>query len=242
MLVLASDESMNLISQNMKPLGFEIIRYRHVLKAMDNIDEVDPSGIIISAKDFPRHWKVLVSFVRYERLKEQCPIIILKENDFPLEEASKAFFIGVSGIVAEDMSRPSEVDRLQSILGRYMQLEDKRRAKRYRVESWVPIGFCITNPGTRAINTATVKTISSTGISFDPDDLRQVENLLEEEEIPECSLKIGKDIITPICRVIRKEPSFSMEFIFLSGEEQIMLENFLETIPIQEAKAMQVSS
>jgi hypothetical protein len=74
-----------------KPLGFELIRYHHVLKAMDNIDETDPSGIIISARDFPRHWKTMVQFVRSERPKDACPIIILKGENFPLEETSKAF-------------------------------------------------------------------------------------------------------------------------------------------------------
>jgi hypothetical protein len=239
MLILASDETMSTISQNMRPLGFDIIRYRHVLKAMDNIDEIDPAGIIISAKDFPRHWKVIVQFIRYERSKEACPIIILKEKDFPLEEASKAFHIGVSGIVAEDLTSSNEVSRLQSILGRYIHLEDKRRAKRYHTEPWMPLGFCMTNPVSRSLITTTVKTISSSGISFDPDDSAQIENLLEEQEASECSLKIGDDIISPICRIIRKEPSMSTEFIFLSGEEQIMLDNFLETIPIQEVKAKQ---
>jgi hypothetical protein len=64
LLVLGSDETGNLISSYVEPLGFNLIRYRHVIKAMDNVDEIDPTGIIISARDFPRHWKVLVQIGR----------------------------------------------------------------------------------------------------------------------------------------------------------------------------------
>ena len=64
LLVLSSDETYNHISHFVKPLGFELIRYNHILKAMDNIDEIEPAAIIISARDFPRHWKIMVQFVR----------------------------------------------------------------------------------------------------------------------------------------------------------------------------------
>ncbi|MDR2501198.1 MAG: PilZ domain-containing protein [Treponema sp.] len=239
MLALASDESLSIISQNIKPLGFDLIRYRHILKAMDNIDEVDPDGIIISAQDFPRHWKILVQFVRSERPKEICPIILLNGATFSQEEAVKAFYLGVSGIIAENMRHCSEVDRLQSILERYIRLEDKRRSRRYHVEDWPGIGFCMINPLNKVLLTAAVKTISSSGISFTLDHAELAENILVEEEIAECSLRAGNDILSPICQVIRKEPVMSMEFIFLSGPEQIMLEDFLENIPCQAAKEKQ---
>src|SRR5215510_14896558 len=97
LLVLGSDSTYNHISLCVRPLGFELIRYYHVLKPMDNIDEIDPHGFIISAVDFPRHWKSMVQFIRNERPKETCPIIILKGNNFPVDDISKASFLGVSG-------------------------------------------------------------------------------------------------------------------------------------------------
>jgi hypothetical protein len=239
MLILGSDEIPGLISANIKPLGFELIRYRHVLKAMDNLDEIDPSCIILSADDFPRHWNVLVQFVRYERSKEQCPIILLKEDDFSLEEASKAFFTGVSGIVSGDLNRSGVMDQLQSILERYLEIPDKRKARRYHAEPWTRFGFCMAHPVGKTIVTAAVKTLSSSGISLEPDNPSLTATLTEGTELRECSLRVGDDIISPICRLIRKQPDMSMEFIFLDKIEQIILDNYLESIPLQEAKSHQ---
>jgi hypothetical protein len=236
MLILASDKIPGLISANLRPMDFDLIQYRHVLKAMDNLDEIDPACIIISTDDFPRHWKALVQFVRCERSKERCPIILLKETDFSQEEASKAFFIGTSSIIAGDLSRSPVMDRLQGILERYLDILDKRKARRYRAGAWTRFGFYLAHPVSKVIITTTVKTLSSTGISLEPDNPGLTEDLAKGVELHECSLRVGNDIISPICRLLRKKPDMAMEFIFLSKVEQIILDNYLESIPLQEAK------
>jgi hypothetical protein len=242
MLILASDEIPGLISANIRPLGFDLIQYRHVLKAMDNLDEIDPAGIIISADDFPRHWKALVQFVRCERSKEQCPIILLKETDFSLEEASKAFFIGISSIITGSLSRSTVMDRLQNILERYMDIPDKRKARRYRAGAWTRFGFYMAHPVNKVIITTVVKTLSSIGISLEPDNPNLTANLPKGAELHECSLRVGDDIISPICRLIRTHPDMSMEFIFLSKMEQIILDKYLESIPLQVLKTRRYQS
>jgi hypothetical protein len=239
LLILGSDDILNLIAQNIEPLGFDLIRYQHVLKAMDNIEEIAPSTIIISARDFPRHWKTLVQFVRYNHPKVECPIIILKGPNFSLEDASKAFFLGVSGIVSEDLTRPSEVDQLQRLLSRYIQLEEKRSANRFHIEDSNQVGICMVNPVRRTLITGQVKTISASGISLQPDDALSLDALEENMELSECSLRVGEDFITPICRVVRTKPDMSMEFIFLPDVDRILLDNYLEALPLQELKAKQ---
>ncbi|MFP3043178.1 PilZ domain-containing protein [Treponema primitia] len=236
LVILGSDEILNLISQNIKPLGFDLIRYQYVLKAMDNIEEIEPSTIIISAKDFPRHWKVLVQFVRYAHSKAECPIIILKGPNFTMEEASKAFYMGVSGIVSEDLTKPSEVDQLQRLLSRYLQLEEKRRNNRYHIDDPKEMGICVVNPVNKGLIPGEVKTISSTGISFLPESTANLDTLEENMELAECSLRIGEDFITPICRVVRTSPDMSLEFIFLPDVDRILLDNYLEALPLQARK------
>jgi hypothetical protein len=239
LVILGSDDILNLISQNIKPLGFDLIRYQYVLKAMDNIEEIEPSTIIISAKDFPRHWKIRVQFVRYTHSKSECPIILLKGPNFSLEDASKAFYLGVSGIVSEDLTRPSEVDQLQRLLSRYLQLEEKRKTNRYHVEGSREAGVCVVNPVNRALLNGQVKTLSASGISFDPDGTFGLDLLEENIELSECSLRIGEDFITPICRVVRTDPDISLEFIFLYDVDRILLDNYLEALPLQELKTKQ---
>jgi hypothetical protein len=238
LVILGSDEILSLITQNIEPLGFDLIRYQQVLKAMDNIEEIAPSTIIISAKDFPRHWKALVQFVRYNHPKVECPIIILKGPNFSLEDASKAFFLGVSGIVSEDLTRPSEVDQLQRLLSRYVQLEEKRSAKRFHIEDSGQVGVCVVNPVNRSMITGQAISLSASGISFRPDEALVLDTLKENMELSECSLRIGEDFITPICRVVRTKPDMSMEFMFLPDVDRILLDNYLEALPLQErAKA-----
>jgi hypothetical protein len=236
LLVLGSDNSYDFISQYIKPLGFELIRYRHVLKAMDNIDEINPMAIVVSARDFPRHWKILVQFIRSERNKETCPIIILKGENFPLEETSKAFFLGVSGLVNEDLGDSIEMDRLQKILSRYIPVEERRQFHRIYIEPWHRIGFLISSPKDKMIITGEVKTISLSGISFSPSNVSMMKDIALNDTLNECSLRAGDDIFSPICRLARTGRIVSFEFIFFPAGEQKKLEQYLDALPIRELK------
>jgi hypothetical protein len=239
LLVLDGDDTYDLISLYVKPLGFELIRYRHPLKAMDNIDEVDPAAIILSARDFPRHWKALVQFVRGERTKEACPIILLKGENLLLEETSKAFFLGVNGIVEEALDTASEIDRLQSILGRYVPIEEKRKSRRYHAEGWNRFGFLISSPKDGVIITGEVKTISGTGLSFYPDHLSLMNAIVLNQELSECSLRAGDAILSPVCRLVRTGRILSFEFVSFPEDEQAALEIYLEGLPLQELRSKQ---
>jgi hypothetical protein len=240
LLIIGADEILSLISENIIPLGFDIIRYQDVLKAMDSIEEIDPAAIIISARDFPRHWKTLVQFVRSNHPKAECPIIILTGPGFSVEDATKAFYLGVSGIVSCDLSRPSEMDQLQRLLHRYLLLAEKRRTGRFHVTPSREVGFCAVNPVIKSLISGRVQTISASGISFVPNGAAPLYHLEGNMELSECSLRIGNDFITPICRVVRAGADMSLEFIFLSGLDRILLDNYLEALPLQERRDRQI--
>jgi hypothetical protein len=231
LLVVGSDDTYDLISLYIKPLGFELIRYRHVIKAMDNVDEVDPTGIIISANDFPRHWKAMVQFVRAERPKEACPIIVLKGQDFPLEESSQAFFVGVSGLVDETLNT-TDLERLQTIISRYIPVEDRRKARRFFVEDRKSFGFLVANPVDKTLIPGDIKTISFTGFSFLPVYSVMMKDFTLFMEIPEGSLRVGDRILSPICRLVRTGRIVAMEFVSFPPEEWEFLKKYLEEFPV----------
>jgi len=238
LLVLGSDDTHNLISLYVRPLGFELIRYRHVLKAMDNIDEVDPQAIIISARDFPRHWKTMVQFVRSERSKDACPIIILKGENFSVEEASKASFLGVSGMVPETLGNSDEISRLQGILGRYTPLDEKRHTRRFYAEFEASFGFVFARPGDNVLATGKLKNISPGGLSFMPDNSSLLKDISLNTELEECSLRAGDSIYSPVCRLIRTGRIVSMEFISFPDGEWESLTSFMEKLPLQELQSI----
>jgi hypothetical protein len=232
LLVLGSDDSFGAISKSVRPLGFELVRYRHVLKAMDNVDEINPTAIIVSARDFPRHWKVLVHFIRCERPKESCPIIILKGVNFDNEETCKAFFLGVNGLVDETLDNPVEVDRLQNILSRYIPVHEKRKHLRFYVEAWHRIAFLFAVPGSNIIVTGDIKTISTGGLSFFPANASLVKDIEPNTELTECSLRIGDAILSPVCRLVCTGRTISMKFVSLTNKEKRILEQYLDDLPL----------
>jgi hypothetical protein len=232
LLVLDSDYNYNLISLCLKPLGFEIIRYFQVQKAMDNIDEIDPRAIIISARDFPRQWKTMVQFVRIERSKETCPIIILTGENFTLEEKSKASFLGVSGTIGDALDNPVEIGRLHGILSRYLPVEEKRTSRRYHVEPYNKFGFLFTHPLDNVIVTGDIKDISTGGLSFQLDNSNLMKNISLNFKLNECSLRTGDVIISPVCRLARTGRIISMEFLSFDPDEQQILDKYLENLPI----------
>jgi hypothetical protein len=231
LLVVGSDDTCDLISLYIKPLGFELIRYRHVIKAMDNVDEVEPAGIIISANDFPRHWKAMVQFVRAERPKEACPIIVLKGQDFPLEESSQAFFIGVSGLVDEALGN-ADLERLQTIISRYIPVEDRRRARRFFVEDRKSFCFLTSNPLDKTLIPGDIKTISFTGFSFLPVYSALMKDITLFMELPDCSLRVGDRILSPVCRLVRTGRIVALEFVSFPSGEQEYLKRYLEEFSV----------
>ncbi|MCL2831675.1 MAG: PilZ domain-containing protein [Treponema sp.] len=234
LLVLSSDETLEIITRYVKPLGFEIIRYSNVLKAMDNVDEADPSGIIISARDFPRHWKTMVQFVRAERPKSACPIVILKGENFTVEESSQASFLGVSAIVTENLENPQEIGRIQEILCRYLPTDEKRRSRRYIVQPWQRVKMVFALPADLVLVTGELKTISTGGVSLLPDHSKVLVKTMINEVFNDCSLRVGDSILNPKCRLVRSGRIISMEFLSFPENEVQVLNDYLINSPLKE--------
>ena len=211
-------------------MGFELIHYSHVLKALDNIDEIKPDAIIVSAKDFPRHWKVLVQFVRSIFAKENCPIILLTGHIFPEEEKSKASYLGVSCQINESLGDREEFDRLQNVLSRHKQTDERRMFFRLVVAPWHRFGFIFVNPADRVCVPGDLITISTGGISFKPAESCLVNNLSVDMELDECSLRVGSEIYSVICRIVRLGKTISMQFFSLPDEGKEVLNTYLNDI------------
>jgi hypothetical protein len=236
LLVLGSDDNYEVVSGSVQALGFEVIRYRHVLKAMDNIDEVDPSAIIISARDFPRHWKILVQFVRNERSKEACPIIILKGTNFNTEETSKALFLGVNGIVSDTLANREDTDRLKNILGRSSPSHEEQKHRNFPVEPWHRIGFLVADFSGKSIVAANVKSISAVGLSFSPVPSLPPKAVKVDRELRECSLRTGDAILSPVCRITGMGKNITLEFVSFPANERQILNQYLEEFQTQESR------
>jgi len=231
LLVFAADDNCNIISRSVSQLGFEMIRYRQVLKAMDNIDEINPSAIVVSARDFPRHWKFLVQFVRTERANETCPIVILKGGNFSAEETTSAYFLGVSGVIDDSLNSPAEIDRLQNILS-LTPLPEKRKHLRFHIEPWHRASILTVNRREKTLVTGDIENISAGGFAFYPVNSPPVGDASLNCQFNECSLRLGDSIISPVCRLVRAGEKSAMEFVSFPEGEQRLFEQFLHQLAL----------
>jgi hypothetical protein len=227
MLVMASDKVADLSSYYLRPLGFDIIRYRNPVKAMDNVDEVEPDAIIVSAEDFPRHWKPFIQMIRMNHPKEKCIFLLLKGDRFPFDEAAKAVFLGVNGVVHENLKDKAELSRFQQVLKRYLALDDMRAAERFVPSIYDRLDFTFAHPETFAIVTGKIESISTRGISFRPDSHESVDGLTPGMDLPDCSIRIGEDIRSFACKLSRNGPVIALEFSGASEADRELISRYL---------------
>jgi hypothetical protein len=234
LLVFVSDETYELFVKNLRPLGFELIRYRHILKAMDNIDEIDPNGIIISASDFPRHWKTMIQFVKADPSRKSIPVIIMRGASLPVEETSKALSLEVSGIVSSKLGA-NEIDRIQNILGKVTPVEEKRRNKRFIPSEWTRLAFLFIHPDTGQIITGRLLSVSYTILIFLPDRPSFTHDIRPQSCLSECSLLAGDEILSPSCLVVRNNESITLEITGYREEAGAdTLSAYLDQLPLEE--------
>jgi hypothetical protein len=238
LLLIESDRIADIARFYLKPLGFEVIRYRNPVKAIDNLEELDPDAVVMSARDFPRHWKAMASAIRYDRDKNDCIIIILKGEGFPLEEAAKAAELGVNGVVKDELDDRREQGRFQNILKRYVVVDEDRAADRIVPSAWDRLGFMFAHPRSLAPITGRLEAISSTGLSFVPDSAAIASDLVAGDLIEDCSMRIGPDIIDLACRVVHANRVLGLEFDRLADDDRSRLEDYLASCSEREMRAI----
>ncbi len=238
LLLVDDDRVADIARFYLRPLGFEAIRYRSPVKAIDNLEEILPDAVIVSAKDFPRHWKILASVIRAKRGKDDCVIIVLKGELFPFEEAAKAASLGVNGVVRDALDDRKEQAQFQRLLKRYVVVDESRVADRVAPEPWDRLDFMFAHPRTFAPVAGRLETVSATGFSFAPDSPALVSDLEPGMEIEDCSLRAGDRILSLSCRIVRVDRVLGLTISTMGVEERRYYEDYLAACPEREMRAL----
>ncbi len=116
-LIVADDErAIANISEVLKIAGYDTIIYRWMLKALDNIEEIAPHLIVVSTRDYPRHWKTLAQY-SCAGFGDYIPEMILyADESFPEDELKKAEQLHVRGIFYS--VEVEGLDKLREILAK----------------------------------------------------------------------------------------------------------------------------
>ena len=94
--------------------GFSTICYSWLIKAMDNIEEINPEIIFVNAIDYPRHWKVLIQNAKQvSKNLKHCIVRIPDELD---DDEQKKLEILKVICVKTDFTQTQEANQILKIL------------------------------------------------------------------------------------------------------------------------------
>ena len=221
------------LSYHLLPLSFQIEHESDSSRLFDLLKN-DYDLIVFDIQDFPRHWKPIVKLLREDKSKEQAIIILINASKFPFEEAAKAIYLGVNGIIEYDADNKREIYRMMEIFKRYRSVKENRRFMRIIPEPDEVFQILCTNPHTQKIITGNVVDISIQGLMFHPLEPEMIHGLEEGDTVPHCSLQIGDHVITLECRLTRVGGSVGMEFTYFNEDAHHRLFTYLMERPFRQ--------
>lgn len=227
MLISELADSKEKLNKFLGENNFELIHYRSPVKALDNIEEVTPDAVIINALDFPRHWKVITQYIRWDTTKGKIIIILLSDKKFVENDADKAVTAGVQGIIQMEHANFADiVPELKNIFSRYGYGNKGNSEKDFSKQ----VTFLFTNPLNEVIITGTVKNITPHEILFLPDMPANTAELNENTILEQCSLKIKNKIIVPTCKIKSNKSLLNLEFVDLNKQDSEEITYFINTV------------
>lgn len=228
LLVMLDEQYKKNISFHLKPLWFEIIHYDHPIKALDNIDEVEPDIILFNALDFPRHWKPYLNMLRIKKSRNESIFILIAAHDMDIDEASKAVHLGVNGIMPSRKELRQDVYQLTEICKRYVTLDDGRNAHRHVPGEVDNINMLFTDPETFQIISGQVLDISITGVSFKPEIQHLTDKFKNNDTIKNCSIRLGSNVVTADSIVRRNNGILGLEFSNFKKNGEDLLKRYID--------------
>ena len=242
-LLLAEDDGIARLARfYLRSLGFEVLRYRNPLKAIDNLEEIEPDALVVSARDFPRHWKTIAQAVRSERGKDSCVIVVLKGELFGFDEAAKAVHLGVNGVVRDDLSDRKEQAQFQRLLKRYVRVEEAHVPDRVAPSAWDRLDFIFAHPVTLAPIAGRLDTINIEELEFTPENPGSIADLEIGRPLEDCSLRVGDRILSISCAVLKADRTMILRISSIDEVDRDYLRDYLAACPEREALALTNSS
>ncbi len=237
LLVALKDDFKNLLNYHLKPVGFEIVHYRDPVKALNNLDELNPDLILFHFGDFPRHWKPLLKLLRASKSKEEVVFILITPKKLDLDEAAKATHLGVNGFVSENLKDKQEVYRLEDLFKRYKSISDKRKFHRFVPTEYDRLEMLFTHPKKALLIFGRIKELSIQGASFLPNNPSLIEDINVGDEIPHCSLRVDDAIVHINCKVTRNKGELGFQFKSFEAGGHHKLFQYIQQRPERELKS-----
>ena len=95
LLISDRSEIIDFVTPLLKAKSFDLIHYRWIIKALDNIEEIQPDVIVLSAMEYPRHWKTLAGFVQSGIGGNDVKMYLYDTEPLSKEDRDKACDLGI---------------------------------------------------------------------------------------------------------------------------------------------------
>ncbi len=230
MLVSDSAQLKPIIQESFAHHSADVIHYDNPIKAMDNLEEIEPDVVLFGATDFPRHWKPFVAYLRNTFTRRETVFVLLISESFDTTEAEKAEHLQVNAVITDAGNDSQTIQRIRGIATRYYQKLDIRSAARYIPSSSDEIRFLFTNPYTFRIVPGDVIDISSGGLQFKPERSTETENLDSYGIITAAALRVGESVLPVKLKTVRVTDSIAFEFLDLSLDSEQTIGNYLSEL------------
>jgi DNA-binding response OmpR family regulator len=205
----------------------DVIHYDNPIKAMDNLEEIQPEIVLFAATDFPRHWKPFVMYLRNTFNRHETVFVLLINDGFSEEEAEKAEHLQVNAVLDEDLTSSQTLERVRAIITRYHQNIDIRRNIRYLPGRNDGISCVFTNPYTFRFVYPSVVDISAGGLRLRPERDDVLKEIDPHTILAMVSLQLGETILSVRLRIIRVTETIACEFMDLSVDTEKLITDFI---------------
>jgi CheY-like chemotaxis protein len=185
--------------------GYETFAYSILLKALDNIEEIRPDIVVLSAADFPRHWKLFVRYLRSPLFQPIPSILLLTDKKFDDEEQQKADVLGVHKIVADaNLSQYTTIGSLLQDTAEKVEATPMPLGPRTPRKLSDRVQCSFTDPKTGALVTGTVTSCGKNTFTFVPDAI-SIAGFAAGDSIRSCLLTIDGFRQSAVLQVIGVE-------------------------------------
>ena len=224
LIISDANDIINEFTEYYKSQNYDVIVYRWLMKALDNIEEIDPDLIFVNATEYPRHWKILSQYVK--GIDKNPKIVLFSSLPLSNEDREKAECLQIDSIVNStedleevctitDICQDSEVnspeneniieqDQTDSKINQEDEQIEKVLEQPTLPETKV-CKFLFSNPENFVLITGKVESFNVSKLIFLPDNPEDTENLLVDTIIKKCTLKVENQINTVDVKVIKND-------------------------------------
>ena len=209
LIISGSQDEYKSIKDILEEKDYGVVQYTNFMKAYDNLEEINPDVIVVSAQDYPRHWKIIASAANF-RFSKHVKVILLINQDFSEKQEAEALSVCMFSYNSEEsFNKPLFVEALNATgeehvaaakinYDEYFDEEDfpaptveeilSRSGDEY-ISTGSKCNFVYMNPSVMSIITGKVISFVYPEICFLPDRKEGFQSIYIGQILDDCSLK-----------------------------------------------------